>query len=300
MKLHQHGFRMALPSIHLANLCSLPNKTDGLLLLSWTNKDFSNSAALCFTETWLNDPIPDSALHLPGFQQFRADRNAESTWKSRWHAGRALTSMCIPTKTHLTYNNDKPWFTAKLRQLHQAKEDAYKKEEKVLYKQAKYTLEKEIRVAKRNYSGKLRNKFSFSDSASVWKGLKDITNYKTLPPPGRRSELVILQFWKNTIHISCNPPLPHTCTENKWRWCSPGLQKEQEKEGTRPRRCDTSQSEILCWPRWGFTQIFNRSLELCEVYSCFKHSTIIPVPKKQKITGLNDYGPLALTSVAMK
>ncbi len=35
--------------------------------------------------------------------------------------------MCIPTRTHLTYNNDKPWFTAKLRQLRQAKEDAYRK-----------------------------------------------------------------------------------------------------------------------------------------------------------------------------
>ncbi len=62
--------------------------------------------------------------------------------------------MCIPTRTHLTYNNDKPWFTAKLRQLRQAKEDAYRKVDKVLYKQAKYTLEKEIRVAKRNYSEK--------------------------------------------------------------------------------------------------------------------------------------------------
>ncbi len=90
--------------------------------------------------------------------------------------------MCIPTRTHLTYNNDKPWFTAKLRQLHQAKEDAYRKGDKVLYKQAKYTLEKEIRVAKRNYSGKLRNKFSSSDSVSVWKGMKDITSYKTPPP----------------------------------------------------------------------------------------------------------------------
>ncbi len=46
--------------------------------------------------------------------------------------------MCI-TRTHLTYNNDKPWFTAKLRQLRQAKEDAYRKGDKVLYKQAKYT-----------------------------------------------------------------------------------------------------------------------------------------------------------------
>ncbi|KAL0199735.1 hypothetical protein M9458_002922, partial [Cirrhinus mrigala] len=46
--------------------------------------------------------------------------------------------------------------------------------------------------------------------------------------------------------------------------------------------------------------IFNRSLELCEVPSCFKRSTIIPVPKKPKITGLNDYRPVALTSVIMK
>ncbi len=30
--------------------------------------------------------------------------------------------MCIPTRTHLTYNNNKPWFTAKLRQFHQVKE----------------------------------------------------------------------------------------------------------------------------------------------------------------------------------
>ncbi len=49
-----------------------------------------------------------------------------------------------------------------------------------------------------------------------------------------------------------------------------------------------------------FTQIFNRSLELCEVPCCFKRSTIIPVPKKPKITGLNNYRPVALTSVVMK
>ncbi len=30
--------------------------------------------------------------------------------------------MCIPTRTYLTCNNDKPWVTAKLRQLRQAKE----------------------------------------------------------------------------------------------------------------------------------------------------------------------------------
>ncbi len=71
--------------------------------------------------------------------------------------------MCIPTRTHLTYNNDKLWFTAKHRQLLQAKEDAYRNGDRLLYKQAKYTLKKEIRVAKRNYSGKLRIQLSSSD-----------------------------------------------------------------------------------------------------------------------------------------
>ncbi len=54
-------------------------------------KDFSNSAALCFTATWLNDAIPDSALYLLNFQLIRADRDAESTGKS-WVAGCAYTS----------------------------------------------------------------------------------------------------------------------------------------------------------------------------------------------------------------
>ncbi len=83
VKLHKRGFRTALPSIHLANLRSLLNKTDELLLLTRTNKDFSNSAALCFTETWLSETIPDNALHLPGYQLFRADRITELTGKTR-------------------------------------------------------------------------------------------------------------------------------------------------------------------------------------------------------------------------
>ena len=49
-----------------------------------------------------------------------------------------------------------------------------------------------------------------------------------------------------------------------------------------------------------FTDIFNTSLETCHVPACFKASTIIPVPKKLRTTGLNDYRPVALTSVVMK
>ena len=49
-----------------------------------------------------------------------------------------------------------------------------------------------------------------------------------------------------------------------------------------------------------FTDIFNQSLFQSAVPTCFKKSTIVPVPKKAKITELNDFRPIALTPVIMK
>jgi hypothetical protein len=47
------------------------------------------------------------------------------------------------------------------------------------------------------------------------------------------------------------------------------------------------------------TDIYNLSLSQPAVPTCFK-ITIVLVPKKAKVTELNDYRPLALTSVIMK
>ncbi|KAK1792886.1 hypothetical protein P4O66_001617 [Electrophorus voltai] len=49
-----------------------------------------------------------------------------------------------------------------------------------------------------------------------------------------------------------------------------------------------------------FTNILNLSLMLGIVPSSFKRSTIVPVPKKPRPSGLNDYRPVALTSVMTK
>ncbi len=224
--------------------------------------------------------------------------------------------MCILTRTRLTYNNDKPWFTAKLSQLCQAKEVAYRKGNIVLYKQAKYTLENEISVVKRNYSDKLRNKWSSSDSTLVWKGVKYITNYKTPSPSTLENQQLADDFNEfycrfrktphthpehTTINTSSNPPLPtpalkiseddvrQVFRENKRR-------KGPGQDSVSPACLKTCADQLAPI----FTQIFNRLIELCEVTSCFKCSTIIPVPKQPKITGLNDYRPVALTSVVMK
>uniref|UniRef100_A0A8C7WBW6 Reverse transcriptase domain-containing protein n=1 Tax=Oncorhynchus mykiss TaxID=8022 RepID=A0A8C7WBW6_ONCMY len=49
-----------------------------------------------------------------------------------------------------------------------------------------------------------------------------------------------------------------------------------------------------------FTDIFNMSLIESVIPTCFKQTTIVQVPKNTKATCLNDYRPVALTSVAMK
>ncbi len=49
-----------------------------------------------------------------------------------------------------------------------------------------------------------------------------------------------------------------------------------------------------------FTSIFNESLATSVVPTSFKKSVIIPVPKNSKPSCLNDYRPVALTSIVMK
>jgi hypothetical protein len=50
-----------------------------------------------------------------------------------------------------------------------------------------------------------------------------------------------------------------------------------------------------------FTDIFNMSLIESVIPTCFKQTTMwFPVPKNMKAICLNDYRPVALTSIAMK
>ncbi len=175
-------------------------------------------------------------------------------------------------------------------------------------------------MAKGNYSGKLRNQFSSSDSASVWKVLKDITNYKTPSPSTLDNQQLADDFNEfycrfgktphtHPEHLSTQPLTPPATPLS----CTPALKISEDDmrqvfRGNKRRKASGPDSVspaciITCADQLApiFTKIFNRSLELCEVpSSCLKCSTIIPVLKKPHITGLNDYRPVALMSVVMK
>ena len=76
LRLEKKGFRAPLPGLILANVRSLSNKLDELQLRLMTDKGYSHTAAFGFTETWLHSNIPGTAMALPGYQLFRADRDA--------------------------------------------------------------------------------------------------------------------------------------------------------------------------------------------------------------------------------
>eukprot|EP00061_Rhincodon_typus_P010466 g34782.t1 len=72
--------------------------------------------------------------------------------------------------------------------------------------------------------------------------------------------------------------------------------------GYKMKQCVTSRARRSCVDQLAeiFTDIFNLSLQQAKVPTCFKKTTIDPIPKKTHAVWLNDYRPIALTSIITK
>ena len=129
------------------------------------------------------------------------------------------------------------------------------------------------------------------------------------PPPPLPTQIYQISSMCSAQGLKLHPPcLPYPCHHLT---CSTGHHREHEVrglfKGQNTRKAwgpDTVSPAALkhCASELApvFTDIFNQSLNVCRVPVCFKSAVIIPVPKKPKITCLNDYRPVALTSVVMK
>ena len=82
--------------------------------------------------------------------------------------------LCIPTKIITSYPNDKPWFNTYIKHKLQAKQDAYKDNDK----KARCAAEKAVKA---KYRDKLEENLTTNNSKNIWQGLKAITNYKPFP-----------------------------------------------------------------------------------------------------------------------
>lgn len=231
---------------------------------------------------------------------------------------------CIPTKTVVKYNNNKPWFTKSLRLLRETKEQAYREGNGDEYRLARQKLNKAIRKAKSAYKVNMEEQFGINDSSSAWRSLKNLTGYKNKKQqvtPSAKLANEFNVFYTRFEKSPCPHPFPPggvTFREGEnigpqdqvtsdidieieekdvYRLFSrQNVRKASGPDGISPATLKYCASQLAPV----FTDIFNQSIVLCRVPSCFKSSTIIPVPKKNKAVDLNDYRPVALTSVVMK
>ncbi len=73
-RLAANPHKPAIPTILLANVRSLDNKLDYIRLLRSTQRTVRDCCVFVFTETWLNNSVPDCAIQLEQLTCYRADR----------------------------------------------------------------------------------------------------------------------------------------------------------------------------------------------------------------------------------
>ncbi|XP_077990622.1 uncharacterized protein LOC144444944 [Glandiceps talaboti] len=217
-------------------------------------------------------------------------------------------NICIPVKAMTKFPNDKPWFDKNIRQKIIAKQVAYQSKDDQQYKKAKYDLRNAIKQAKRAYKDKLEVNLTTSNTRDLWQGLQRILNYKsksksdTLNDQKLANELNIFfsRFDKQTVYpnIDMSGSGAFSVSDDDVRhiFAKLNVRKAAGPDEVSPRLLRACSSQLSCI----FADIFNRSLSTSKVPSIFKKSIIIPVPKKATISQLNDYRPIALTSVVMK
>ena len=219
--------------------------------------------------------------------------------------------LCIPTITITSYPNDKPWFNTYIKQKLQAKHDKTKTMTKANTRKRDMKRKMPSRPASPNTVTSLRRTSNTNNSKNIWRGLKAITNYKPSPKNTTAADTNLPDILNyrysrfdtlNTISSSSTTPSsslpPFTVDEYVVRSM---FQRLNSRKAAGPDNISSCLLKLYADQLSSvFTYILNVSLSQCKIHHCFKMSTIIPVPKKYTAPCLNDYRPVALTSVVMK
>ncbi len=231
------------------------------------------------------------------------------------------TEQATETITVRTFPNQKPWVDRTIRDAVNKRTAAYNKAplsgNMSEYKASCYALRRAVRAAKFRYSERIESHFQLNDPQRMWQGLRTICAFGNKSSAEVRAD-PLLANELNTFYgrFECNggsAALPisasgssrqrsdnHVITVSEdevWR----ALKRVNIRKAAGPdgitgrvlRSCADQLADL-------FTSIFNESLATSVVPTPFKKSIIIPVPKNNKPSCLNDYRPVALTSIVMK
>ncbi len=221
----------------------------------------------------------------------------------------------VPTKTIRIYPNQKMWINSDVRSALSARTSAFKSRNTDNWKQASYDLRRSIKAAKRQYKNKVEEQFNNNNPRSMWQGINNITGFKGNKPatvniaaslPDELNTFYARFEADNTAHTE-SAPAPAAAAEE----VSPlsvsvadvtrSFKRVNIRKAVGPDCIPGRVLKACAFQLAGvFEDIFNLSLSLSVVPSCFKKSTIVPIPKKKKITCLNDWRPIALNPIFSK
>ncbi len=196
----------------------------------------------------------------------------------------------VPTKTIRIYPNQKPWINSDVRSALSARISAIKSVNTDYWKQASYDL---IKAAKRTYKNKVEEHFNNNNPRSMWQGINNITGFNGNKPatvnisaslPDELNTFYARFEADNTSHTESahtataeeDSPLTLSVADVTRSFKRVNIRKAVGPDGIPGRVLKACAFQLA----GVFTYIFNLSLSLSVVPSCFKKSTIVPIPNK--------------------
>ena len=225
--------------------------------------------------------------------------------------------LIIPQKCVKLFPNSKPWLSSQVRQAILNKKKLCKSLSKQDLAKANNEIKKKVKECKQTYKSKIETNFMSNDMSSVWRGLKQVTGYEcnknrvnALNERDYANELNdfyarfdqhdFSQAHKQIRDNCCKDTYNNTSNFNTHDVCKQfNLVNQNKASGPDDISCKLLKvcSEQLAYI---FTYVFNQSFNTHYIPKEWKTSKILPVPKKSKISQLNDLRPVALTSVVFK
>uniref|UniRef100_A0A8C1PS38 Reverse transcriptase domain-containing protein n=1 Tax=Cyprinus carpio TaxID=7962 RepID=A0A8C1PS38_CYPCA len=192
-----------------------------------------------------------------------------------------------------------------------AHDTAFRSDDAQAYSKSRANLKRGIKKAKYCYKLKVEEHFSNSDPRPMWQGIQVISDYKSSNSAPTVTHVSFLnernyfyaRFNSNSketatkiTHSANHQPLKLTSTDGHTALSWINARKAAGPDGI-PGRVLRACAEQLAGV---FTDIFNLSLTQATVPTCFKSTSIVPIPKHSSPMCLNDYRPVALTAIIMK
>ena len=214
----------------------------------------------------------------------------------------------VTSRTVKIYGNSKPWVNKDLRQKFKEKSVALRTGNKEQLKVIQAEIDQSVKLCKKLYKDKIENQFKSNDTKQAWRGLETITGYSTKKSPNINVDInelnkfyarfddpkVIREFpednsREDTDVVVFSPE--EVCKQ--FRSVNP--RKAAGPDGVSSsviKNCAEQLSRVFCG-------LYNRALSE-HIPTKWKEACIIPVPKSATANEMNDFRPVALTSIPMK